>query len=115
MSWYVLLDPVFASFALVSVVSVNLCPLPLFAICDYLVITLGLDFPMSGLDFYSFITLVLRLFVLRLPHFGIILFSLCLSMHLCYLLGSARVFSVSRLMIDFIYVSELLYNDFCHR
>ena len=42
LSWYVLLDPVFASFALVKVVPVNLCPLLLFAICDYLVITGGL-------------------------------------------------------------------------
>ena len=39
LSWYVLLDPVFASSALVKVVPNNLCPLLLFAICDYLVIT----------------------------------------------------------------------------
>ena len=32
LSWYVLLDPVFASFALVKVVPVNLCPILLFAI-----------------------------------------------------------------------------------
>ena len=29
----------------------------------------GLAFPMSGLDFYSFVTLLLRFDVLRLPHF----------------------------------------------
>ena len=34
LSRYVLLDPVFASFALVKVVPVNLCPLLLFAVCD---------------------------------------------------------------------------------
>ena len=68
MSWYVLLDLVFASFALVKVVPVNLCPLLLFAICDYLVIT-GLDFLMSDLDLNSFVTLLLRLDVLQLPHF----------------------------------------------
>ena len=40
--WYDLLDPVFASFALVKVVPVNLCLLLLFDMCDYLVITGGL-------------------------------------------------------------------------
>ena len=42
LSWCDLLDPVFASFALVKVVPVNLCPLLLFDMCDYLVITGGL-------------------------------------------------------------------------
>ena len=39
LSWYDLLDPVFASFDVVKVVPVNLCPLLLFNMCDYLVIT----------------------------------------------------------------------------
>ena len=104
LSWYVLLDPVFASFALVKVVPVTLCSLLLFAICDYLVITGGLDFPMLGLDFYSFVTLLLRLDVLRLPHFRHYSL-LCLSVHVCYLLGRARFFSVSRLMIDILLTS----------
>ena len=51
LSWYVLLDPVFASFALVKVVPVNLCPLLFFAICDYLVITVGLIFRCRVLAF----------------------------------------------------------------
>ena len=76
----------------------------------------GLDFQVSGLDFYSFVTLLLRLAVLRLPHFRH--YSI-LSVPQC-----ARVLPVGertvlqRLPFDdwhFIYVSKLLYNDFCHR
>ena len=105
---YVLLDPVFASFALVKAVPVTLCSLLLFAICDYLVITGGLDFPMLGLDFYSFVTLLLRLDVLRLPHFR----------HYSLLLPVGESTVLQRLPFDdwhFTYVSELLDNDFCHR
>ena len=59
-----LLVPVFASFALVKVVPVNLCPLLLFDMCDYLVITGGLISRCR-----VFVTHLLRLDVLRLSHF----------------------------------------------
>ena len=105
LSGYVLLDPVFASFALVMVVPVNLCPLLFFAICDYSVITGGLIFRCRVLTFILLYHFCCGLTCSDCHTFGIILFSLCLSVHVCYLSGRARLFSVSRLMTDILYTS----------
>ena len=78
-SWYDLLVSIFASFALVKVVPVNLCPLLLFDMCDTW-LSRGHDFQMSGLDFFSFVMLLLRLDVFRLSHF---LLLLCASVCTC--------------------------------
>ena len=58
-SWYDLLGPVFTSFALVKVVPVNLCPVPLFDMCDYLVITGGMISRCQVLTFTPLVTLLL--------------------------------------------------------
>ena len=83
-SWYDLLDPFFASFALVKMVPVNLCPLLIFDMCDYLVITGGMISRCRVLTFTPLVTLLLQLEVLRLsPFLSLFSSSLCASVCTC--------------------------------
>ena len=110
------MDPVFASFTLVMLVAITLCPL-LFDMCVYLLFTRGPSSQISGLDFSSFSkastvarcapTVALSSLFSSFP---------CASVSTCVVcLGALFFFCVSCLMLDSFFVSELLSNAFCHR